>query len=140
MGHLEPGAGRLPSPRHVPHRPLHQGVYFDSQVTVGLLSNVTASRQRPSGQTAAAAEERGGALHGEILTAKQTAAARNFVNGSRGSHALLAHGLLYVGRGNLDYIQYQIDNHQPDAWKGYNISNAAKVDKIREPDAAVAAR
>ena len=41
---------------------------------------------------------------------------------------MLAHGLLYVGRGNLDYIQEQIDEHHPDSWKGYNISNAAKVD------------
>ena len=45
-----------------------------------------------------------------------------------GSRRAMAHGLLYVGRGNLDYIQYQAEHHRPDAWKGYNISNAAKVD------------
>ena len=36
--------------------------------------------------------------------------------------------LLYVGKGNLAYIQQQTDENQPDSWKGYNISNAAKVD------------
>ena len=41
---------------------------------------------------------------------------------------MLCHGLLYVGKGNLPFIQEQIDKHQPDSWKGYNISNSAKVD------------
>jgi hypothetical protein len=41
---------------------------------------------------------------------------------------MLAHGLLYVGRGNLAFIEEQIERNQPDSWKGYNISNAAKVD------------
>ena len=41
---------------------------------------------------------------------------------------MLAHGLLYVGRGNLDFIQEQIEQNKPDSWKGYNISNAAKID------------
>jgi len=41
---------------------------------------------------------------------------------------MLAHGLLYVGKGNLRYIQEQTEKNQPDSWKGYNISNAAKVD------------
>jgi predicted TIM-barrel fold metal-dependent hydrolase len=68
------------------------------------------------------------ALRGEILTAAQTAAARNFVNEISGSTRMLAHGLLYVGKGNLAYIQEQTDKHEPDSWKGYNISNAAKVD------------
>ncbi len=65
---------------------------------------------------------------GEVLTAAQTAAGRDFINELAGSRRAMAHGLLYVGKGNLDYIQYQIDHHNPDAWKGYNISNAAKVD------------
>ena len=47
---------------------------------------------------------------------------------SRVPRACLAHGLLYVGKGNLAYIQEQTDQNQPDSWKGYNISNAAKVD------------
>jgi hypothetical protein len=68
------------------------------------------------------------AQRGEILTAAQTAAARNFVNEISGSTRMLCHGLLYVGKGNLAYIQEQIDQNKPDSWKGYNISNSAKVD------------
>jgi predicted TIM-barrel fold metal-dependent hydrolase len=104
-------------------------VYLDSQVTIGILSNVTASLVSVSGS----AERRPPrniqeAMRGEILTAAQTAAARNFVNEISGSTRMLAHGLLYVGKGNLPYIQEQIEKNQPDAWKGYNISYAAKVD------------
>jgi uncharacterized protein len=68
------------------------------------------------------------ALRGEILTAAQTAAARNFVNEISGSMRMMAHGLLYVGKGNLPYIEEQTEQNQPDSWKGYNISNAAKID------------
>jgi hypothetical protein len=68
------------------------------------------------------------AQRGEILTAAQTAAARNFVNEISGSTRMLCHGLLYVGKGNLKFIQEQIDENEPDSWKGYNISNSAKVD------------
>src|SRR5262249_35148767 len=35
-------------------------------------------------------------------------------------------------KGNLDAIQEQIDQNEPDSWKGYNISNSAKVDN--DPD------
>ena len=104
-------------------------VYLDSQVTIGLLSNVTASMVQRGGRAARGrrrnAEE---AQRGEILTAAQTAAARNFVNEISGSTRMLCHGLLYVGKGNLAFIQEQIDKNEPDSWKGYNISNAAKVD------------
>jgi len=104
-------------------------VFLDSQVTIGILSNVTASLVGVSGET----ERRPPrniqeAMQGEILTAAQTAAARNFVNEVSGSTRMLAHGLLYVGKGNLPYIEEQIEKNQPDAWKGYNISYAAKVD------------
>jgi predicted TIM-barrel fold metal-dependent hydrolase len=110
-------------------------VYLDSQVTIGLLSNVTAMSSTPVGQRGA----RGGepdrpprsieeAVRAETITAAQTAAARNFVNEVSGSTRMLCHGLLYVGKGNLSYIQEQIDQNQPDSWKGYNISYAAKVD------------
>jgi uncharacterized protein len=103
-------------------------VYLDSQVTVGLLSNVTASViDTEDGQGRAPRNARE-ALDGEILTAAQTAAARDFVNEISGSTRMLAHGLLYVGRGNLGYIDEQIEQNAPDSWKGYNISNAAKVD------------
>ena len=103
-------------------------VYLDSQVTIGLLSNVTASVVSVVGERGRAPRNAKEALNGEMLTAAQTAAARNFVNEISGSTRMLAHGLLYVGKGNLGYIQEQIDQNQPDSWKGYNISNAAKVD------------
>src|SRR4051812_7412756 len=103
-------------------------VYLDSQVTVGLLSNVTASMVQVEGEPPRAPRNAEEAQRGEILTAAQTAAARNFVNAISGSTRMLCHGLLYVGKGNLPFIQEQIDKHEPDSWKGYNISNSAKVD------------
>ncbi len=102
-------------------------VFLDSQVTIGLLSNVTASSVTLGGQPRAPRSVQE-ALSGETLTASQTAAARNFVNEISGSTRMMAHGLLYVGKGNLDYIREQTETNQPDSWKGYNISNAAKVD------------
>jgi len=100
-------------------------VYLDSNVTVGMLTNVPAS-VIDTGDRAPrnVVEARGG----EILTAHQTAAARDFINEVAGSARALAHGMLYVGKGNLDYIHEQIEQNEPDAWKGYNIANAAKVD------------
>ena len=68
------------------------------------------------------------AVLGEILTSAQTAAARDFVNQVSGSQRMLAHALLYVGRGNLDYIRQQAEELKPDSWKGYNIGTSAKVD------------
>ena len=104
-------------------------VYLDSQVTIGLLSNVTASLVSvQGGRERRPPRNIQEAMRGEILTAAQTAAARNFVNEISGSTRMLAHGLLYVGKGNLGYIQEQIEQNQPDSWKGYNISYAAKVD------------
>src|ERR1043166_4520040 len=103
-------------------------VYLDSQVNIALLSNVTASVINLDNQPRRPPRNVQEALSGEILTAAQTAAARNFVNEISGSTRMLAHGLLYVGKGNLEYIQQQIDQNKPDSWKGYNISNAAKVD------------
>src|SRR5712692_8997143 len=106
-----------------------RSIYFDSQVSVGLISNVTAFVAGPSGvNPGQPALDVNDARTGEILTAAQTAAGRDFINELAGSRRAMAHGLLYVGKGNLDYIQYQIDNHSPDAWKGYGISHAAKVD------------
>lgn len=103
-------------------------VYLDSQVNIALLSNVTASVINLDNQPRRPPRNVQEALSGEILTAAQTAAARNFVNQISGSTRMLAHGLLYVGKGNLEYIQQQIDQNKPDSWKGYNVSNAAKVD------------
>jgi hypothetical protein len=103
-------------------------VYLDSQITIGLLSNVTASMVQVAGKPPRAPRNAEEAQRGEILTAAQTAAARNFVNNISGSTRMLCHGLLYVGKGNLPFIQEQTDKHEPDSWKGYNISNSAKVD------------
>jgi hypothetical protein len=103
-------------------------VFLESQITIGLLSNVTASSVTIGSETRRPPKNVKEALQGEILTAGQTAAARDFVNHISGSTRMLAHGLLYVGKGNLEWIQQQTDEHQPDSWKGYNISNAAKVD------------
>lgn len=103
-------------------------VYLDSQVTIGLLSNVTASMVQVEGEPLRPPKNAEEAQRGEILTAAQTAAARNFVNTISGSTRMLCHGLLYVGKGNLKFIQEQIDQNEPDSWKGYNISNSAKVD------------
>lgn len=102
-------------------------VYLDSQVTVGLLSNVPAGVVDLPG--ARAPRNIAEAQQGEILTAAQTAAARDFVNEVSGSKRMLAHALLYVGKGNLDYIRQQSEELRPDSWKGYNIGTSAKVDE-----------
>jgi predicted TIM-barrel fold metal-dependent hydrolase len=101
-------------------------VFLDSQVNVGLLSNVPAGVVDPPG--AVTPRTIAEAQMGEILTAAQTAAARDFVNGVSGSQRMLAHALLYVGKGNLDYIRQQAEELKPDSWKGYNIGTSAKVD------------
>ncbi|MDB6002067.1 MAG: hypothetical protein JWP52_3766 [Rhizobacter sp.] len=103
-------------------------IYFDSQVTVGLVSNVTASLFSPADAPPRPPKNVSESLAGELLTAEQTVAVRDYVNRIAGSKRCLAHGLMYTGVGNADYIQFQIDNYHPDAWKGYCISNAAKVD------------
>jgi hypothetical protein len=90
-------------------------VYLDSQVTIGLLSNVTASVVTVDGEKPRPPRSAREAMNGEMLTAAQTAAARNFVNAISGSPRMLAHGLLYVGKGNLDFIQEQIEQNQPDS-------------------------
>jgi hypothetical protein len=101
-------------------------VYLDSQVNVGLLSNVPAGVvDLPGAKPPRNIEE---AQASEILTAAQTAAARDFVNEVSGSQRMLAHALLYVGRGNLDYIRQQAEQLKPDSWKGYNIGTSAKID------------
>ncbi len=116
-------------PRYAHITQFIKDVYLDSQVTVGLLSNVTASQVRIGGEQPRPPRNAEEAQRAEILTAAQTAAARNFVNDISGSTRMLCHGLLYIGKGNLENIQEQIDQNEPDSWKGYNISNAAKVDE-----------
>jgi predicted TIM-barrel fold metal-dependent hydrolase len=101
-------------------------VYLDSQVNVGLLSNAPAGVVDPPGTTPPRNSIE--AQNAEILTSAQTAAARDFVNQISGSQRMLAHALLYVGKGNLDYIRQQAEQLKPDSWKGYNIGTSAKVD------------
>jgi predicted TIM-barrel fold metal-dependent hydrolase len=104
-------------------------VYLDSQVTVGVLTNnnsaalpdpVTGGTRPPKNVAESEAAEQ--------LTAAQTMAARNFINRVSGSRRALGHGQLYMGKGNLDFMEYQIRELKPDTWKGYNIATAAKVD------------
>jgi len=106
-----------------------KSIYLASQVTVGLISNVTTFVDVQPG-TNLPVTNVDEARRAEILTAAQTAAARNFINDIAGSRRAMAHGLLYVGRANLEYIQYQVENHRPDAWKGYNITHAAQPGRL----------
>jgi len=102
-----------------------KSIFLDSQVTVGLISNVTTFVAAQPGTNLPVTNVDEARL-AEILTAAQTANARNFINDIAGSRRAMAHGLLYVGTDNLEYIRYQAENHRPDAWKGYCITNAAK--------------
>src|SRR5690606_25373811 len=72
-------------------------VYLASQVNVGILTNVTARVISVDGGPPRPPRNAREALEGEMLTAAQTAAARDFVNEISGSRRMLAHGLLYVG-------------------------------------------
>src|SRR5438067_647365 len=102
-----------------------KSIFLDSQVTVGLISNVTTFVDAQPGTNLPVTNVDEARL-AEILTAAQTANARNFINDIAGSRRAMAHGRLYVGRANLEYIQYQTENHRPDAWKGYCITHAAQ--------------
>ena len=102
-----------------------KSVFLDSQVTVGLISNVTTFVDAQPG-TNLPVTNVDEARSSEILTAAQTANARNFINDIAGSRRAMAHGLMYVGKANLEYIQYQTENHRPDAWKGYCVTHAAQ--------------
>jgi len=102
-----------------------KSLFFDSQMTVGLLSNITGFLPVfVTGIPPKTVLEARNKF--EVLTADQTAGVRNFVNQISGSQRLYAHGLLYPGRPNLFEIQRQIDLNKPDSWKGYTVSLAAK--------------
>ena len=106
-----------------------KNMFLDSQVTVAILSNVTPGTiQLPGEATPRPPKSIPDSMAGAILTAEQTVAVRDLVNRISGSPRLLAHGLLFPGVGNRDYMQFQIDNYKPDSWKGYNINRAAKLD------------
>jgi predicted TIM-barrel fold metal-dependent hydrolase len=111
-----------------------QQLFLESQVTVAVLSanNIALVPQgvglpRPPRNVTES-------LKNGIITPEQAVAVRNFVNEVSGSTRLLAHGFLCPGIGNLhdpvygDFMQWQIERYQPDAWKGYNTYPNAKVD------------
>ena len=64
----------------------------------------------------------------EILTAEQNFAAREFINTVAGSTRALSQGMMYMGPGNLWYLQEQIDQFGVDSWKGYQHPNAKRDD------------
>src|SRR2546426_9168444 len=109
-----------------------KSLFLDSQMTVGLLSNITGFL--PVFVSGAEPKNVFDARNIEVLTADQTAGVRDFVNRLAGSQRLYAHGLLYPGTANLFEIQRQIDHNKPDAWKGYCVSLAAK--QITDPAGA----
>lgn len=110
-------------------------VFLDSQVTVGVLSNAPgillaalggAPPPRPKNISESA--------KAMVLTPEQTVRVRDFVNQTAQSQRCLAHGILYPGVGNLDYVRYQAEELRPDSWKGYTAERiySAKVDKDPE--------
>jgi hypothetical protein len=103
-------------------------MYFDSQMTVGVLSNAPGSIFTPPGEQPRPPKNIGESLAAEILTAEQTVAVRDFVNGISGSQRLMAHGIFYPGSGNAYYLEHESEMFMPDSWKGYVANNSAKVD------------
>ena len=103
-------------------------VFFDSQTTVGLLSNATLGvfpPGDPNGRPPNTIEESQAA---GVLNAKQTAAVRDFVNKIAGSQRMIAHGQLYPGRRSLYFMEQQVAENRPDAWKGYTVATSARGD------------
>ena len=105
-----------------------QDVFFDSQVTVGLLSAATLGVFPPGDPNGRPPQNYTESQQVVNVTARQTAAIRNFVNRISGSQRLLAHGQIYPGVPNLEFMERQIEENHPDSWKGYNIAYASKVD------------
>jgi len=107
-------------------------MYLQSQTTVSIISNANIALFTPPGggvpRPAVNIQE---SLVSEILTGWQTSQCRDYINQQAGATRALAHGQVYPGPGNLadplfgDYTQWQIENMQPDSWKGYNVAFAA---------------
>jgi len=104
-------------------------MFFDSQMTVGVLSNAPGSIFSPPGEAPRPPKNIGESLTAEILTAEQTVAVRDFVNQVSGSQRLLAHAIFYPGIGNTYYLEHEAAEFKPDSWKGYVANNSAKVDE-----------
>jgi predicted TIM-barrel fold metal-dependent hydrolase len=112
--------------------------FFESQTTVAVISNITMIANVAS--SAAGVKNLPGTARNvyearpleAFVTAEQNFACREFINGMAGSTRALSHGLMYMGPGNLWYLQEQIDRFGVDSWKGYQVPNAKRDD---DPDA-----
>src|ERR1700719_3690962 len=109
-------------------------MYLHSQTSVSIISNANiALFTPPGGGTPGPANNIHDSLTSEILTGWQTGQCRDYINQLAGATRALAHGQIYPGPGNLadplfgDYTQWQIENMQPDSWKGYNVAFAASA-------------
>jgi uncharacterized protein len=109
-------------------------MYLEAQTSVSIISNANGALVTPpGGGVPGPATNIHDNLVNEILTGWQTAQCRDFINRLAGSTRALAHGQLYPGVGNIhdplfgDYTQWQIENMQPDSWKGYNIAQASSA-------------
>ncbi|MGH9010286.1 MAG: amidohydrolase family protein, partial [Acidimicrobiia bacterium] len=60
-------------------------------------------------------------------------ACRESINAMAGSTRALSHGLMYMGPGNLWYLQEQIDRFGVDSWKGYQVTNAKRESDSDSP-------
>jgi len=109
-------------------------MYLQSQTAVSIISNANIALFTPDGGGAPIpAVNIAQSLSAEILTGWQTSQCRDFINQQAGSIRALAHGQIYPGPGNSadplfgDYTQWQVENMQPDSWKGYNVAFAASA-------------
>ena len=109
-------------------------MYLQSQTSVSIISNANiALFTPPGGGVPRPAKSISESLQSEILTGWQTSQCRDYINALAGSPRALAHGQIYPGFGNTqdplfgDYTQWQIENMQPDSWKGYNVALAASA-------------
>src|SRR6266851_3546862 len=89
-------------------------MYLQAQTSVSIVSNANiALFTPPGGGTPGPATNIHDSLVSEILTGWQTGQCRDYINQLAGSTRALAHG--------------QIENMQPDSWKGYNVAFAASA-------------
>jgi predicted TIM-barrel fold metal-dependent hydrolase len=109
-------------------------MFLEAQTSVSIISNANiALFTPPGGGVPRPARNIAESLQSEILTGWQTGQCRDYINALAGSIRTLAHGQIYPGYGNTvdplfgDYTQWQIENMQPDSWKGYNVAFAASA-------------
>src|SRR5215471_13621812 len=136
---LLPNFPKNPGPPLTTNGEFHLGqyinrMYLQAQTSVSIISNANiALFTPPGGGTPGPATNIADSLTSEILTGWQTSQCRDFINQLAGSQRALAHGQIYPGAGNMadpmfgDYTQWQIENMQPDSWKGYNVAFAASA-------------